>query len=327
VLSISTGYSINYLTDQVAGGREGYYTKAVAAGEPAGVWYGAGAEALGLTGEVDAEDMEAVYLHGLDPRDERAGNRATWGAADALGAPAREYKGAQARLAVLLAREPGAGPERQAELRAEAARAARQPVAFIDATFSVQKSVTVLAVACERAEHTAREAAERAEAGGPDRAEEAGRHRAEQAAWAAQRAAIERAVMAGARASVDYLEEHAGFGRVGHHGGGAGRWIDAHHFVVAQFLQHDSRDRDPQLHVHQAILNKQQCADGQWRTLDSRAIHILRGAAAAHGERVMEAELTRELGVVFRTRVDGRAREIVGVDEKVMELFRRAAGR
>ncbi|MCA1673335.1 MAG: relaxase domain-containing protein, partial [Actinobacteria bacterium] len=26
--------------------------------------------------------------------------------------------------------------------------------------------------------------------------------------------------------------------------------------VVAQFLQHNSRDRGPQLHVHQAILNQ-----------------------------------------------------------------------
>ena len=68
--------------------------------------------------------------------------------------------------------------------------------------------------------------------------------------------------MAGARAAIEYLQDEAGYSRIGHHGGGAGRWIDAHEFVVAQFLQHDSRDRDPQLHVHQAILNRVLCSDG-----------------------------------------------------------------
>ncbi len=49
---------------------------------------------------------------------------------------------------------------------------------------------------------------------------------------------------------------------------GAGSGSTRHEFVVAQFLQHDSRDRDPQLHVHQAILNRILCADGEWRALD-----------------------------------------------------------
>jgi len=124
----------------------------------------------------------------------------------------------------------------------------------IDATFSAPKSVTVLAVAFERAEHNAARAAERAEqAGDLDRAAVL---RREEAAWGEHRAAVERAVMAGARAGLDYLQDKAGYTRVGHHGGGAGRWTDAHGFVVAQFLQHDSRDRDPQLLVHNAILNR-----------------------------------------------------------------------
>lgn len=319
MLSVSKGYSITYLTDEVAQGREGYYTKAVAAGEPPGVWYGAGAELLGLHGEVDPEVMEAVYLHNLNPSDPNAADRSTWGQAAHLGAPARKFRTAEERFADLLAAEPHAGPERRAEMWARAEQHARQPVAFFDTTFSPQKSVTVLAVAAERAENTARERAERADASG--RAEQAQAARAEQAAWAEYRATIERAVMAGARASVDYLQDKAGYGKVGHHGGGAGRWIDAHKFVVAQFLQHDSRDRDPQLHVHQAILNRQLCADGVWRALDGRAIYAARPAAAAHGERVMEAQLERDLGIEFRTRPDGKAREIVGVDQRVMDLF------
>ena len=127
--------------------------------------------------------------------------------------------------------------------------------------------------------------------------------------------------MAGATAALEYMQRNAGFSRVGHHGGGAGRWIDAPNFVVAQFLQHDSRDKDPQLHVHQAILNRILCSDGVWRSLDSRAIHTLRAAAGAIAERVMEAHLTRSLGVEFATRPDGKAREILGVPQEVMDLF------
>jgi transposase len=58
----TTGHSIRYFTDAVAKGRESYYTGAVAAGEPPGRWYGAGAAALGLEGEVDADLMEGLMF-------------------------------------------------------------------------------------------------------------------------------------------------------------------------------------------------------------------------------------------------------------------------
>jgi hypothetical protein len=86
--------------------------------------------------------------------------------------------------------------------------------------------------------------------------------------------------------------------------------------VVAQFLQHDSRDRDPQLHVHQAILNRVLCADGLWRALDGQALFLHKAAAGAVAERVMETYLTWTLGIRFETRPDGRARE-----QDVRDLF------
>ena len=56
--------------------------------------------------------------------------------------------------------------------------------------------------------------------------------------------------------------------------GAAGRWVDAHGWVEASFFQHDSRDHDPQLHIHNPILNRAPGdEDDEWRTLDSRAIH------------------------------------------------------
>jgi conjugative relaxase-like TrwC/TraI family protein len=305
VLSVDEGHDVGYLTKAVATGRESYYTGAVAAGEPPGLWYGAGAEALGLRGEVDADLMEAVYSHLLDPRDPASHTRETWGEAAALAAPHRKYRSADEVYAGLLDQHPGAGPEQRAALRAQAEKAARQAVGFYDVTFSAPKSVTVMGVAFERAANDAAAAGDHAAA----------------AAWSAHAKAVEEAVLAGARAAIDYLQDVAGYSRIGHHGGGGGRWIDAHEFVVAQFLQHDSRDRDPQWHVHQAILNRILCSDGVWRALDGKALRAAKVAAGAIAERVMEAHLARTVGARVELRADGKAREVVGVDRDLLDLF------
>ncbi len=297
VLSVHTGHDVGYLTGAVGGGREGYYTGATAAGEPPGLWYGAGAEALGLSGEVDAELMEALYTHLLDPRDPAAHHRATWGQASMLGKPHKQYRTAEDIYAAALAHEPDAGPERRAERRAEAERSERQAVSFIDVTWNAPKSMSVLQVAFNKAADDARAA------GDDDSA----------AAWAAHSQAVEDAALAGARAGMDYLQERAGYARVGHHSGGAGRWIDAHGFVIAQFPQHDSRDHDPHLHVHGAMWNRALCADGQWRALDSRAIKAFKAAASVIADRVAEAHLARSTAAEMATRPDGKAREVVGV--------------
>ncbi|MPZ64547.1 MAG: relaxase domain-containing protein [Pseudonocardiaceae bacterium] len=297
VLSVGSGHSVDYLTGAVGGGRENYYSGAVAAGEPPGIWYGKGAELLGLSGKVDAAQMEDIYSRLLDPRDPAR--------EQLLGKAHKNYRSSDEVYAAALEREPLAGPERRAQLRADAEAAARQPVAFLDATFNAPKSVSVMGAAFERAANEARATGDLETA----------------AAYDAHAKAVEEAVMAGARAAIDYLEQHAGYARVGHHGGGAGQWIDAHKFIVAQFLQHDSREKDPHLHVHQAILNRVLGADGQWRALDSRAIHACKGAASAVGERVMEAYLTRALGVRFETRPDGKAREVVGVRQEIRDMF------
>jgi len=305
MLGFAKGYSVSYLTGPVAGGREGYYSGAVAAGEPPGLWYGQGAHALGLAGVVDSDLMEAVYARLLDPRDEATHTRERWVDARTLGRPHKHYKTSDELYRAAVEREPDATPERRAELLAYAEREARQPVAFFDMTFSPSKSITVLSVAFERAANEARAAGKLEEA----------------ESWAAMNKAVEQAVMAGARASIDYLEEVAGYARVGKHGGGANRWGDANQFVVAQFLQHDSRDRDPQLHVHQAILNKIRRADGEWVGVDERALKLHRMSAAAVGERVVEAELAATFSARFEASADGKSREIVGVDRDVRDLF------
>lgn len=305
MLNIHTGHDTDYLTDAVAIGREGYYTGAVAAGEPAGLWYGKGAAALGLVGEVDAEMMKALYTHGLDPTDPATSSRETWHEAARFGNAPKSYKKADEIYAGLLEAHPDAGPEARAELRAQAGRSARQSVAFYDVVLSAPKSMTVAWVAYERAANDARAA---------------GDHDAA-AVWAGKAAKVEEALLVGHRAVLDFLAEKAGYGRAGRHGGSGGKWLDAHELVAAQFLQHDSRDKDPQLHVHGPILNKAECSDGVVRALDGTLITQWKDAASAIGARVAQAYAAEQLGWRWETRPDGAAREVVGVDTESMGLF------
>ncbi|MFC5136781.1 MobF family relaxase [Actinomycetospora rhizophila] len=306
MLSVSSGYSPDYLLNEVATGRESYYTGAVTDGEPPGRWWGAGAEKLGLRGLVDAQDMRGIYERFLDPRQEGFSDPKRWDGVPTLGHTGRRYASEDELYAAALEREPDASAERRAELQVEAGKQARHNVAFLDATFSVQKSVTVLHTAFEAEEVTARDA------GDEDTA----------AAWGEYRRAVEYAIWAGNNADLSYLQDKAGYARVGHHGGAAGRWVDAHGWVVASFFQHDSRDHDPQLHIHNPILNRAPGdEDDEWRTLDSRAIHKFRPAAAAVGERTTEEHLARALGLRLAMRPDGKAREVVGIDDTVTDLF------
>ena len=306
MLSVSTGHHWRYLTDQVAKGRENYYTKATEAGEPPGLWQGRGAEKLGLRGEVTAEAMEALYGNFVDPRDPRFADKSQWENAEKLGRAPRKFVSAEELYEQKLRENPGASPEERERMRAQAELQTRNAVAFVDATFSVQKSVSILHTAFRAQEAEATRAGDEVAA----------------AMWAGRAESVERAIWAGNNAALRYIGEHAGYSRVGYHGKDVtGRWIDAHDLVVASFFQHTNRDGDMQLHIHNAILNRVEGADGVWRTLDSRAVHKVRGAAGALGERVMEEQMTAELGIEFRWRPDGKAREAVGVPSAARDLF------
>ncbi len=305
VLKINRGYSPDYLLKEVATGRENYYTGAVTDGEPPGRWWGSGAELLGLRGLVDAQDMRAVYERFLDPREEGFKDPSKWDEVYTLGHGGRRYPSEDELYEAALEREPNATPERRAELRMEAGRNARHNVAFFDVTYNVQKSISLL--------HTAFEAQQVAaqRAGDIERAE----------AWGQLRLAVEDAIWAGNNSMLTFLNEQAGYSRIGHHGGGAGRWIDAPDWVVASFFQHDSREHDPHLHIHNAFLNRILGADGVWRTVDGQLLYRWQRAAAAIAERVTAERLTHALGVVLAMRPDGKAREIVGVAQDAMDLL------
>src|SRR4051794_15986171 len=316
MLRVRKGYDVDYYLDGTAEGvaaaamaagvrgQDAYYTDAVAAGEPAGIWYGRGAEALGLVGEVDPLAMKALYTHGLDPRDPATADRETWHEAARFGSAPRNYQTAEEIYARLVEQHPEAGAEERAELRVQAGQAARQSVSFYDLVLSASKSHTLLWVACERG---ARDAA----AAGDDEAAE----------YARVATVLEDALTGAHRAMLDFLADKAGFARAGYHGGGAGRWVDAHEWTSAQFLQHDSREHDPQLHVHGPTANKTICADGVVRALDYTLVLQWKDAAGAYADRWAEAYVWREAGVRWTCSVDGTSRQIAGIDADATNLF------
>jgi hypothetical protein len=145
--------------------------------------------------------------------------------------------------------------------------------------------------------------------------------------WEQAAADVWACVQAGNCAALEYLQREAGYTRSGYHGRlqsgiSVGRWEDAHGFIVGSFAQHTSREGDPQLHIHNLVLNRvMRERDGAWRTLDSRALHEHRGAAAAIATLVMESALSRMLGTGWTGRADGHGREVRGVSRALMEEF------
>src|SRR5208282_4495073 len=133
----------------------------------------------------------------------------------------------------------------------------------------------------------------------------------------------EDALMESARDAVAWLEQHATYTRTGHHSAQSGEWRDGGGLVASLFLHHLSRDGDPQLHVHVAIWNRIQRADGaddRWRTLDSRTLHSQRLGVAPVADRILETRLTG-LGYTMVSRADGNGAEIGGVPKDVIDLF------
>ncbi len=140
--------------------------------------------------------------------------------------------------------------------------------------------------------------------------------------WAAGdpqlRAQVWSAHLAAVDAGLTYLEEHAGYVRAGRNGI---RVLDTDGLVVARMNEWTSRAGDMQLHTHCLVLNRARTVeDGKWRALDGRALLAARTGAGALYNRVLEAELTRRLGVGWRDRPDG-LRELAGVDDELIDTF------
>jgi conjugative relaxase-like TrwC/TraI family protein len=125
------------------------------------------------------------------------------------------------------------------------------------------------------------------------------------------------------RLALERAEAEACYTRTGHHSATTGEWRDGAGLIAGMFTHHISRDGDPQLHVHIAIANLVQRADGadgKYRRLDTRALHNQRLSIAAQVDREMEARLIAR-GYAMVPRQDGNGCEIGGVSEQVMGLF------
>ena len=315
IITISPGHDASYPWRQIGTSAEsgktaqagvGYYlSPSEKGGEPPGRWQGAGVADLGFRqGQViDRTVFERLYGTFIDPRDPTGLTR--------LGRAPQHFRSAEEIFAVLVALEPEATAERRAQLMIEAKSQVRTPVQYFDVTFSVSKSITLLHA-------SAMANAARAAATGD--LEAAGY-------WEQAAGDIWACIQAGNQAALEYLQREAGYTRSGYHGrqaGGVrtGRWEDAHRFVVGSFAQHTSRDGDPQLHIHNLVLNRvMRERDGAWRTLDSQALYEHRGAAAAIATLTMESALSREFGVGWVQRADGHGREVAGVSRELMEQF------
>jgi TrwC relaxase/AAA domain len=315
IITISPGHDASYPWRQIGttaevgqparSATDYYLSPAEKGGEPPGQWHGDGLADLGFrSGQViDRALFERLYGHFIDPRDPAGQAR--------LGRMPQKFRSAEEIYAVLTALEPEATAERRAELLTEARSQVRTSVQYFDATFSVSKSVTLLHASALV------NAAQAADEGDTEAA----------AYWGQAADAVWAAIQAGNTAALDYLQREAGYTRSGYHGRqvdgvSTGRWEDAHGFIVGSFAQHTSRDGDPQLHIHNLILNRvMRERDGAWRTLDSRALYEFRGAAAAIAALVTESALSREFGVGWVRRADGHGREVAGVGRALMAQF------
>jgi len=304
VVTIAKGYDLGYIWKTQGASAErttgGYYINAAQAGEPPGRWWGPGAQALGLTpGQtVHRQPYDAVYQQ-TDPR---TGAK--------LGRPRGRYPTFADHLARLKAAEPHATAERLIELEREAARATRQPAVYYDVTVSFSKSISVLHASLRENERRARLA-------GDDHAA---------AYWAGREQQFQETLHKANRAVLDYLQTWAGITRTGYHGTRIdgrepGRFEPAG-LIVTSWLQGTSRDGDPQDHIHNQIARiTRTYSDGKWRALDTMSVRAVLGALQAVAATTVECELTREFGVEWIPRADGRGNEIKGISQAQMDAY------
>ncbi|ROS73071.1 MobF family relaxase [Cellulomonas sp. PhB143] len=292
---ISAGQGYAYLLRSVVAG-DGNEPKAsvftryfTEAGTPPGMWMGRGVQHLGdgvLQPEITVMPSQLQALLGHGV-DPVTG--------ESLGRPFREYPTAAERTARRIhgvdRMLPGAEFDAAvARIQAqEQARGSQTATAGFDLTFSVPKSVSVL--------------------------------------WGLADATTQELIVAAHHDAVgqvlDFFEREVAATRTGH--GGAAQ-VPVVGVAATAYDHWDSRSNDPQLHTHLVISNKVKAAhDGQWRTLDSRALHHAVVAVSEHYNAVLADRLTNTFGIGWQRRERGADRsaqwEIAGVPDDLLVEF------
>ena len=302
-LRVNAGHDPEYPL-RSAGSAVGYYLQD--GKEPPGQWAGKGAEALGLTGQVDPEVYRNLFGKLIAPTGEKL----------YTGRPPRYVTGpgesdsAEDVAAAVAGLGPFTTPAEARRTRAKVLGSTGAAVPFYDLTFSATKSVSLLQVSYAAAAAKARAA------GQHDQAEE----------YERQVRAIDEAAIETARQLVGLAERRALFVRTGHHGKHSGEWRDADGAVAVTFPQHDNRSGEPNLHVHIVLLNRAMRADHEisgdrkWRALHGRPLWKEQLGLAAEGERIFARLLTVQ-GISMVQQESGNAFEAGGVEQATMDAF------
>ena len=178
---------------------------------------------------------------------------------------------------------------------------------YYDVTSSASKSVSVLHASLRVAAGQARDVGDQVKA----------------AALDGEAQAIEDALLDSVREGLELLEAMACYVRTGHHSATTGEWRDGKGLVATSWLHTISRDGDPQLHVHLAVLNAVQRADGAddaWRAADGQHFYQLRHLYGVTVDRAFEQRLLA-MGYAMTGRADGNGAEVGGVSQQVMDRF------
>jgi hypothetical protein len=302
-LRVNAGHDPEYPL-RSAGSAVGYYLQD--GKEPPGQWTGKGAEALGLTGQVDPEVYRNLFGKLITPTGEKL----------YTGRPPRYVTGpgkddsADDVATAVAGLGPFTTPAEVRRTRAKVLGSTGAAVPFYDLTFSATKSVSLLQVSYAAAAVKARAAG-----------------RNDQAAEYERRVrVIDEAAVETARQLVALAERRALFVRTGHHGKHSGEWRDAEGAVAALFPQHDNRSGEPNLHVHIVLFNRAMRADQatsgdrKWRALYGRPLWKEQLGLAAEGERIF-ARLLAMQGIPMVQQESGNAFEAGGVGQATMDAF------
>jgi AAA domain/TrwC relaxase len=279
----------------------GYYTNAAQKGEPAGRWFGKGAEALGLAegAEVDHDVHKQVFAQ-VDPRTGAPiGRQVRQSAADARAGRAQV-------LSVLLAAEPHATAERRRELGRQAAASFRAPQPYTDVTVTYAKSVSVLHASIRE---NARQAAMAGDL-------------AREAYWADAEARYSQALFDSALDGFRHLERWA-VPRTGTFrevdGEQYGRYESAG-LTVSMWLQGTSREGEPHDHVHGIVARMcRTLSDGADRAVDTTGLRQQAGTMKLLINAGVMSRLTGELGVRWQPGRNGT--EVRGIREAQREAY------
>jgi conjugative relaxase-like TrwC/TraI family protein len=118
----------------------------------------------------------------------------------------------------------------------------------------------------------------------------------------------------------DYLQRHAAHALRGHQGDGSrAERVGTDGLIVATFPYRTRRAEDPQLHTHLVIPNLLHGVDGRWSAVDSRALHR-HAMTAGYLYQVLRGELSRTIGVGW-TDVRNGVAEVVGVPDALVKAF------